>query len=484
MTKISSYEKSLTLFGRIFSKLSDDRGRYFLGAIKHDFVFFLFALIWRGDNSSEKKGFSAGDKQIGKRFFPKNFNEWKFGSRFIVFEETNRDLWDLDIKYFRNNEQEKKQGGQSAVLTYGLDFGRAFTLDSLGREEKIGVVVDWQGDLPGGSFRTVKKWRVFLSASFYGFILQNLNYLAKIYGILTKNCRTNVSRFDFFRYFVYYTFQSARIRCLMMILSGYPDIGKVIFSDIDNAWGNSFMVWSRFYGFSQIAYPHGASLYLDQHRYFEPDVYRVYTVCHKEAIEKSGSPSRIVVSSPAWLKGDYLSDKSAGNRPVKKIAFVTGMEKNLEVPFGDKETIMNYLGALSGFSREKGVSLLIKSHKLLDWHQDYDDFSKKFDGVSHIKDRWNYNDIRQIDIGILASTESTLALQLLCLGKPVITCSEAVSPIYKKHFSAPDLQFVANYRQDLLCFLERLLTDNDFYLRSQEEARLLFARLTKLPEKD
>lgn len=458
MQKLNAYESALTLFGRIFSQIEKRRDRYFLSALKFDLVFFFFALIWnRNKNGSERDG----------RLFYRNFNEWQFGKRYISYEKNEPELWDGDKDYFREDRVEKRNGDGLAVLSYGLDLERVFAMDELKRKQKISAVIDWKGG---------KKWRFLGGISFYYFLFKNIIALFKIHKLLVKNARTNVSWFGFLRYFAYYTFHSARIQYFLRALTQNNDIGKVIFSDIDNVWGNSFMLWSRFYGFRQIVYPHGSSLYFNQRRYFEPDVYYVFTTYLENIVKNSGIPSKIVRLRPKWLR-KYNSYEVVKRDVFKKLAFVTGMEKNLEISFNDKEILLNYLRDTSRFSCQKGLSLFIKSHKLLDWHKEYDLMSERFDCVSHIRGRWNIEDLKQIDVGILAVTETTLALQLLYVGVPVITCSEIMSEIWTKHFSAPRLQFVVNSKKELLELLERLRGDKEFYLKAQEETRSISSRL-------
>ena len=460
MTKLQAYENALTLFAKIFSQLKGRENRYFFATIKFDFVFLLFALIYGGSG--------VKDVKPGKRFIPRNFNEWQFGDRVILFDNNNQNLWDIDKDYFRRDIITKRNGDGLAVLSYGLDLGRAFTMEELNEKEKVGAVIDWASP---------KKWRVFFSVLFFSFFYQNLAALFQIYRFLGKNSKTNLSLFDFLRYFLYYPFHSARIRYFLEVLSRNKTIGKVIFSDIDNAWGNSFMLWSKFYGFHQIVYPHGSSLYFNQRRYFEPETYYVYTTHHERAIKDSGSSSAVIISLPGWLKKDTSAYQPAKREIINNIAFITGMEKNLEVPFGDKKIMLDYLEDLSSFARSSHTSLLIKSHKLLDWHKEYDDFSERFQCVKHVKERWSQQDIGQIDLGILAATESTLALQLLRSGIPVITCAELIPQIWTKHLSAPYLQFVVNSKKELLELLERLLKDKEFYSKSREEAVSIFNSL-------
>ena len=457
MTKLQAYENALTLFGKIFSQLRSRELRYFFASIKFDFVFFLFALIYGG----------RGLKRIkpGKRFFPRNFNEWQFGQRHIFFENNNPNLWDMDKDYFRSDAITKRNGDGLAVLSYGLDLGRAFTLEELNRKERVLAVINWDSKT---------RWLTLFSIRFFYFFFQNIAALLEIRRTLLKSCRTNLSFPDFLRYFVYYAFHSARVRCAIKALLRNRTIGKVIFSDIDNAWGNSFMLWSKFYGFHQIVYPHGSSLYFNQRRYFEPETYYVYTIHHERAIKNSGSSSATIISLPGWLKKDSSAYQPVKRGIINNMAFITGMEKNSEVPFGDKEIMLDYLENLSSFSCSKHIALLIKSHKLLDWHKEYDSFSERFQCVKHVKERWSQQDIGRIDLGILTTTESTLALQLLRSGIPVITCAEILPEIWTKHFSAPHLQFRVNSKKELLELLDRLLKDQSFYSKAQEEAFSIF----------
>ena len=119
MRKLQAYENALTLFGKIFSQLRSKESCHFFATIKFDFVFFLFALIYGG----------SGVKHInpGKRFFPRNFNEWQFGDRLIFFDDNNPNIWDIAKDYFRRDAITKRSGDGLAVLSYGLDLGRAFS---------------------------------------------------------------------------------------------------------------------------------------------------------------------------------------------------------------------------------------------------------------------------------------------------------------------------------------------------------------------
>ena len=150
MTKLQAYENALTLFGEIFSQLRSRGNRYFLASIKFDFVFFLFALIHGGSGVRHIKP--------GKRFFPRNFNEWRFGDRFLAFDRNNSDIWDVDKNYFRRDATMKRNGESLAVLSYELDLGRAFTIEELNEKEKIGAVINW---------KSKKKWRIFFSFLFF-----------------------------------------------------------------------------------------------------------------------------------------------------------------------------------------------------------------------------------------------------------------------------------------------------------------------------
>lgn len=478
MTRLTAYEKALTLYGKIFSHLRLREDRYFLATIKYDLVFFLYALIWKSRSLSSWSLAPKPPGKIGNHFFPRNFNEWRFGNRFILFQENDSNWWNKDKLFFRKDKIQKRIGKKIAVLTYGLDLEKAFDFQDLIIDRKIGAVIDWKGDL-GTSlpFKVIKKTKFFLDLRFFNFLFKNFKVLFKIYRFLIKNYQTNLTWFDFFRYFAYCALISARIRFFLKILSADQSIGKVIFSDLDNSWGNSFLFWSYFYGFGQICYPHGSSLYFNKNRYFNPEICYVWTTYHQKAIAKEGYFTKIILDLPPKLKKSPPTEKQISKNKVVTLAFITTMEKNLEVPFSNKKILLDYLDALSRFLCHKKLSLIIKSHKLLDWHQDYDRLTKKYPCLKHIKRRWKIEDLPKVDLAILTNPETTLTLQLLSMGIPVITLAEVMPKIWTNHFSVPYFQFVVKTKSELFDLLERFFQDKGFYQKAHQQAKLIFSSM-------
>ncbi len=438
MTKLEAYEEALTIFGSLFEALAEREERYFLASIKFDLVFFLFALI-------ENKG---STRALQMRLFPSNFNEWSFGNKWLEGKENNPALWDRDIAYFRSEKKEKRKGNVLGVLNLGLDLKRFSTIEELSSAETLRIV-DWKQ----------KRFNIF-------FFIQNVRTLLWTYRFL-RTYETNLTVLRFFRYFLYYAFHVARVRSKVCSLAKDGEVGKVLFSDIDNAWGNSFMLWSKYYGFSQIVHPHGSSLYHNKRRYFEPDLYYVYTTHHERVLRELGLTSEVVRLLPKWAGGA----PEAHSENPKNIVFVTGMEKNLEVPVAEKETLLRYIQELS----TQELPIAIKSHKLLDWHKEYDALTSSL--VRHVHERWSVADIANVGVGVLATTESTLALQFLYCGVPVITCRELVSEIWTKHWSAPILQFEVASSSELMELLARMKEDTEFYKEARREARGQFSSL-------
>ncbi|MAF42801.1 MAG: hypothetical protein CMI54_01350 [Parcubacteria group bacterium] len=475
MNKLQAYEKALTLYGSIFSQLTTKESRYFLSTLKHDFVFFLFALIWKRANLKEGSSLRK-NLSIGNHFFPRNFNEWQFNGRWLSFGENNQELWEVDKNHFIKEGITKREGKRLAVLTYGLDLERAFNFQELLKERDIGTVIDWQGNLKGNpSFKIIKKSKIFNPLFFY-FFIKNIRVLFKIYQLLKKECQTNSSLLDFLRYFTYSAFVSARIRFFLKILAKNKSIGTVILSDLDNTWGNSFLFWSHFYGFKQVVYPHGSPLIFNKNRYFAPNEFYIWTNYQENALKEQKTYSGITPFLPSWLKNidqGRLEIRNKKNQ-VRRLAIITGMEENLEVSFSDREKIIDYMEEISDFASRNNLLVRLKSHKLLDWHRDYDNLAQKYECVTHVKERWKLEDLENIDLAILMNTSTTLALQLLFSGVPIITCKELISEILTKHFSVPYFQFVAKTKLEVQDYLGRLINDEEFYQKAQDEARSIY----------
>ncbi|MBI2625272.1 MAG: hypothetical protein HYW70_02985 [Candidatus Nealsonbacteria bacterium] len=464
MTKLNTYEAALTLYGELFSALRNRGERYFLGSIKRELIFLFFALIWNKDNPSK-----TPSAKIGVRFPPRNFNEWKFGSRYIGFNEINPELWDLDQKYFNDDIVPKRTGKKSAVLSYGFDLKRAFQLQDLMKEINIGTVVDWKGNLKRDEgFAVIKKpWP---SLKFW---IGNTITVFKIYRFLKKKTAPGPSLFDFLGYLSYQTFVSARIRTILKTISKDKSIGSVVFSDVDNILGNSFSLWSRLFGFSQIIYPHGSPFDFNKHRFFKPDQYYIWTKFQEnDARSKNPGVKTIPLVPERFKKNPQLDNKI--REKIKNVIIATTMEENLEVPFGDKDKIVEYIREICDFLKGKGVSVYIKSHALLDWHEEYDKLAKEYDFLEHVKERWGLDKQKDMDLAIMLNPRTTLTMQLLYLGIPTIISLETTPEIAQKHFSVPNFPLSVKTKKELISLLDRFLSDKDFYRKAREEALATF----------
>lgn len=465
MTKLAAYESALTLYGLIFSQLPDKNSRYFLGTIKRDFVFFIFALIWKGAGG-------ASELKSKTRLIPRNFNEWTFGNRTILsptgecFSADLRAIWNIDRDYFRKNAPLLKNASGIAILGSGIDLEKSFDLETLAREREIRAVIK-------------KSWRSDIQA--LPFFAKNFTTLFSIYRILKKNCELRCSLLAFSRYFVYYAFASARFRAVVANATRDKRIGKFMSSDLDNVIGNSFILWGRYYGLAQIAYPHGSPVSLNKNRYFEPEEYYIWTIYQKKYAEEISSNNRLkyIYYPPKWVSQTY--SRLNASREVKKITIVTAMEENLEIPFGNRGALLDYIEEIAKFAAPKHIQVFIKSHKLLDWHDDYDALCKKYSNVTHVRKRWRTEQLQETDIGILVNTSTTMALQLLSLGIPVITCKEVMSEIVPKHFSAPYLAPMAKNKFELLKVVEKLHSDMAYYRRLENNGSETFRKIIKDP---
>lgn len=456
MTKLESYESALTLYGKIFSRLSGKSACYFLGTIKRDFVFFLFALIWKGAGG-------ASALKSKSRLLPRNFNEWTFGqNRVVNAPKTDSALWNIDRVYFHDNPDAKRVTEGLLILGCGIDFEKHFTLENLGNTKEVRAIVDWTKKPRFGGIQVLI------------FFLENLASLCRAQRILAQRCALKCSLMAFLRYFVYYAFASARIRAMIWRAAKNKDIGKVMSSDLSNVIGNSFILWSNFYGLSQIAYPHGSPLFLDKDRYFEPEEYYIWTIYQKNyAVHTSGGKQmNFARHPPKWA--EHPRPPLVLKNKIRQITIITSMEENLEIPFGDREKLISYIEAIAQFAASKDISVYIKSHKLLDWHDDYDALSKKYGNVTHVKKRWRTEQLENIDIGILMNTSTTMALQLLSLGIPVVTCKDVMSEIVHAHFCAPYFPDIAESKENVLRILETLIRSNESYKQAQIKAREAF----------
>lgn len=462
MTKLEAYESALTLYGKIFLELPGRNARYFFGTIKRDFVFFLFALIWKGAGG-------ASELKSKSRLIPKNFNEWTFGRRTILLANspanpwTGTALWNIDCDYFRKNAPPLKNSRGITVLGCGIDFEKSFDLETLAHERNI---------------LGVEKKSYFHNVKSTPFFLQNCSVLFKIYRILKKNCTLRCSLIAFLRYFFYCAFVSARIREMIQGVAKNNNIGKIMSSDLDNVVGNSFILWARFYGLAQIAYPHGSPFFLNKNRYFEPEEYYIWTIYQKNyALEtNSGKDTKFIYYPPKWATADAGQTPRwpSGPNPPLKIAIITAMEENLEIPLGNRETLLDSMEEIAKFAVARNILVYIKSHKLLDWHDDYDALCRKYNNVIHFKKRWRTEQLQNITIGVLMNTSTTMALQILALGIPVITCKDVMSEIVPKHFSAPHLQHKSENVASLLGILEGLVSDKKKYELAREQAVQIF----------
>ncbi len=457
MTKLESYESALSLYGAIFLRLKGKEARYFLGTIKRDFVFFLFALIWKGAGG-------ASALKSESRLIPRNFNEWSFGRNAILSMNPTAfgggvNFWNIDRDYFRSNASPQKNAQGIAVLGSGIDLEKIFDLADLDRERRITIVV--------------KKSRAHDIKSFPLF-LQNFTTLFSIYNILKNICALQCSITSFLRYFIYYAFASARIRAMVQRVAANPSIGRVMSSDLDNVIGNSLILWSRFYGLAQIAYPHGSPLVVNKNRYFEPEEYYIWTTYQQKYTDEfCVKRPKLIYRAPQWAVQPPL--QYAGRR-MSHIVIVTAMEENLEVPFGEPDKLVNYIESICQFALEKKMTICIKSHKLLDWHSDYDKMCQKYSNLIHVKKRWRIEQLQEMDIGVFMNTSTTMALQMLSLGIPIITCKEVMSEIVPKHFSAPYFPHIVNSKEELIDHLEKLRQSKDLYRNRQIEARDIFLK--------
>ena len=457
MSKLKAYESALALYGTIFSQLKGKNERYFFGTIKRDFVFFLFALIWKG-------ACGASALKSKSRLLPKNFNEWTFGRISIVQPQNDPSLWNIDREYFRNNGAMPRTAEGIAILGCGIDFEKSFDFASLARERKI--------------LTLAKKSRAYDIKSL-PFFLQNFIALFSIHRLMKKSCQLHCSLAAFLRYFIYYAFASARFRSVVFCAANNSSIGKVMSSDLDNVIGNSFILWSNFYGLPQIAYPHGSPVSLNRNRYFKPKEYYVWTIYQKKYAQDTGNrETKFISITPKWAQDP--PPLPIQSRAIKKIIIVTAMEENLEIPFGNRDILLSYIGEVAKLAARKNISVFIKSHKLLDWHDDYNNLCKKYGNLIHVKKRWRTEQLREIDLAILMNTSTTMALQLLSLGIPAITCREVMSEIVPKHFSAPYFDIVVKNKAELLNTLRNIISSNELYREAQGKSLAIFSAAIKI----
>jgi len=457
MTKLEAYESALALYGAVFSQIASKEMRYFLGAIKRDFVFFLFALIWKGARG-------ASELKSKGRLIPRNFNEWSFGKRAILLNtpataDNPEYIWNIDRDYFRANAPGQKTAKGIAVLGSDIDLEKTFDLADLARAREISIVS--------------KKSRL-RDIQAVSFFLENFIALFFVYRALKNNCAFHCSLVQFLRYFIYYAFASARMRAMVQKVAANPNIGKIMSSDLDNVIGNSLILWSRFYGLAQIAYPHGSPLVVNKNRYFEPEEYYIWTTYQqKYSDEFCIKKPNILYRAPQWV--GQPPSQYAGHR-MSRIVIVTAMEENLEIPFGERDKLIAYIESICRFAREKNIDVCIKSHKLLDWHADYDKLCQKYSNLIHVKKRWRIEQLLEVDIGVFMNTSTTMALQMMSLGIPIITCKEVMSEITHKHFRAPYFPHIVNSKEELIYDLEKLRQSKDLYRNRQIEATDTFLK--------
>lgn len=463
--KQEAYERALTLFGRIFFNTPEDDARFFLGTIKMNVVLLFYALIIERETDEGRNP-----------LFPKSTGAWRFGDHFIVFEENNSELWDTDKEYFTMHKQEKRSETGVAVLNYGVDLERFASLEEIQQHENVSAVFGATGNLGSeASFAVLRKRHLLLVPAFYRFIFRHTAVLIRAYRVLVRHAETSVSLVGFLRYLWYPAFQSARFRGILALIARRRLAGTILFSDMENSTGDSWMLWSMQYGFRTKVYSHGSSLHSNQRRYFAPDTYYVYTTHHERAIENAGfSSPEVVLSRSRRIQESRPAADTASRQTVRRAAFITGMERNCEAPFTDTAVLMRYAEQLAAFFERTETPFVIKSHKLRDWHEQYDALARHFSTTEHIKTRWSGDDLENIDVGILASTETTLTLQLMQRGIPVVTCAEIIPAIRTEHFFDPLFPFVARSEEDVLRYLERLMQDEDAYREASASARRTF----------
>jgi hypothetical protein len=140
-----------------------------------------------------------------------------------------------------------------------------------------------------------------------------------------------------------------------------------------------------------------------------------------------------------------------------------------------RKEVCDYAESAAKEACTKGMPFVIKSHKLLDWHDTYDTLAARYPCVTHERERWGIAALSRIRYAILATTESSMALQLLYCGVPVITLGTVVSQVWTKHLSAP--LFNPAYSQAELAEKIAALDRTEEYERAAAESRRLFESL-------
>lgn len=480
MTHLEAYERALTLFGELFFRLKGKKARYFLASIKSSFVFFLYGLILNGERVTSGGTLHAGKEKI----FPRTSADWSFGAQYLKYEKNDAELWNADKVFFTNERSENRVGEGVAVLSYGLDLHRAFELGDLEKKEKIGALVNWTGGLKSRPYPITRNSDIYFTSSCLYYFLMHIKYLFDVLKELRNMGGANMGMVFFIRHFINYAFCSARVRGAIQVLSRNKALGRVLFSDVDSIWGNAFMLWSKEAGFAPIAYAHGSSLYANKRRYFYAEKYYIYAMHHERLIKEDNLADRVEMILPHWLKDESNAPTISDRNSIKRIAFVTGMERNLEAPFTDQKLVIGYINKLAEFTNRNGLSLVIKSHKLGDWHERYNKIANQFSHVEHIQSRWSLIDLKNVDLAVLAATETTLALQLLSLGIPVVTCIELVPEIRFKHFGDPEIQLSVSSVAELIEMISQLQENADLYRNSRKQAKELFTYLMPLAVSD
>ena len=229
MTQLEAYERALSLFGKIFGQLKCREARYFFASIKSSFVFFLYGLIL---NDTQEFRSSTATKEHSRKvpLFPRTSSDWFFDSNFIRVNENNPGLWDADKLYFKNEQIKQRSGDGVAVLSYGFDLHRAFTLDEVEEREKIHAIIDWPGTLRQRPYTIIKNWRILFGTLWPAYFLKHVAMLNEIFRLLRAHSNTNIRLFYFFRYFSNYAFCTARVRGGMRLIGRDFSIGKILFS--------------------------------------------------------------------------------------------------------------------------------------------------------------------------------------------------------------------------------------------------------------
>jgi hypothetical protein len=471
MSNLRLFNYSFNFFYEFKKGLKNPVELAITNSLNSTLIFLTYCLIKNASN------IRLGVNNHAALIFFRNFDSWaceKFYVNIISkgkknFSKKNFILPQTDLPHL--NYQKQRIG----ILNYGLDLHKFFSNKDLKKFKNINAILRWGNEKKSKDVHYYSTSIVFFSYVFYRNFILSLFVIIKFYLYLQKNTETNLSIFGLLRFTLYPCFALSRIGALIDCMRKKSNINTFLFSDISNVYSSSFMAWSDYYKCYTIVHSHGGSMDLNGYLPHYPNFYYVSTAYLRRLLNSVCSENTIIYKEKYQFDPRYSFKKNIGKPKI--IAFVTGMELNKNTPIGDKNKILKYLEKLINLTKKYQITLIIKSHKLLDWHDDYEKLASEHNHVQHVKARWKPNDLLDIDLAICASTETKLFLDFLLKGRTTLVCSSLIPDIKKIYHFNPTFSTSCKSLDQLIDLLEKYITNRPYRININNNSRKMLKEI-------